>query len=487
MSKPQINLLHPDKSSIEISVSKLQSPRRSRYGSIFTASIIIAVVLGSFFIANVIIPSIRLAQNFGSESLFTQLKHLTFSGEKKLIGEPEDRINILLMGIGGVGHDGPMLSDTIILASFQPSTGKASLLSIPRDLLIPFPDGSWRKINEAYSVGLTQKNEDAGEFAARSIGSLLGTRIPYYVLVDFNGFKELIDATGGIDVYVERSFSDPLFPINIYKNEQEVSTISFSAGWQHMNGETALKFARSRHGNNGEGSDFARSKRQQKILLALKNQILNAGVLLNSITVNRLSGQFTKNIKTNIEPWQIIHLYQLSNSITTEQIIRITIDDSPNGLLVSDMVNGAFVLRPANGDFSSIQNLVNNVFNNPELIQEPARVEVLNGTKINGRATEVANLLVDRGFKIVKIGNSENQNETNTTIHDFTNGARPAALATLRVLLGAKVTTGVPSWLVPTAGTITPDIASFESQIKPSTPADFVVIIGSDSIINTSN
>ncbi|MFA5954140.1 MAG: LCP family protein [Patescibacteria group bacterium] len=444
----------------------------------------IVLVGAVFLLANVIIPGARLSKTFGSSGLLQQLTHLTFSGSRSLVGEQDNRINILLLGVGGAGHDGAYLTDTTILASIEPSTSRVSLISLPRDLVIPYSDGSWRKLNEIYVTGQNTNSHDPGTTAANTVGAFLNIDIPYYVLVDFNGFEKMIDAVGGVNVSIDRTFTDPSFPTPggedapNYKDRE--MSVTFTAGWQHLNGQRALMFARSRHGNNGEGSDFARARRQQKILLALKDRVFNFGVLLNPITINQLANELSVHLKTNLEPWQALHLYELAKDVNTEQVIRATVDDSPNSLLVGEInTDGAYVLRPKGGNFNRIQELARDIFHNGELIQEPTRVEILNGTKVSGLATETANLLVARGYNVVHTGNADDQTVLKTTIYDYTSGARPTSLAALRVLLNAEVAATVPDWLIPTVSTVDPNATSFTAP-PLSSKADFVIIIGKD-------
>jgi LCP family protein required for cell wall assembly len=186
--------------------------------------------------------------------LLRQIVNIVAPSEKYLVGEQDDRINFILLGMGGAGHSGPYLTDTIILASFKPSTKQASIISIPRDMIVPIDSQNYRKINSVYTIG-KQNGEGGGEFTKKVISETLGLPVHYFVAVDFAGFVEIIDAIDGIEVTVDRSFTDHQFPTEDYKYQK----VSFEEGEQKMDGITSLKFARSRHGNNGEGSDFARS------------------------------------------------------------------------------------------------------------------------------------------------------------------------------------------------------------------------------------
>src|SRR3972149_7019930 len=131
-------------------------------------------------------------------SFFGEIIGFIQSGDKKLVGENEDRVNVLLIGIGGEGHEGGQLADTIILASIKPSTKEVVLLSIPRALTVNTPGYGQSKVNQAKSFG---EGDDlpggGGMFTARILSNVLNTSIPYYVRVDFSGFKKLVDDAGG--------------------------------------------------------------------------------------------------------------------------------------------------------------------------------------------------------------------------------------------------------------------------------------------------
>ncbi|MFH1286415.1 MAG: LCP family protein [Candidatus Magasanikbacteria bacterium] len=202
------------------------------------------------------------------EGLLKRLKHFIFQKEVDLEGQEEDRINILILGMGGPGHDGPYLTDTIIIASVKPSNGQIAMISIPRDLGVNIPKYGWRKINSANALGEVNKPNWGAAYTTELIENTFDIDIHYYARVDFKAFEEIIDEVGGITVNVDRSFVDREYPAAADKYQ----VVSFTKGEQKMEGNDALKYARSRHGNNGEGSDFARARRQQKVLLAPKGK-----------------------------------------------------------------------------------------------------------------------------------------------------------------------------------------------------------------------
>lgn len=201
------------------------------------------------------------------------------------------RINVLLIGFGGPGHDGGYLTDTLQVMSFDPKTGGVTLISVPRDLWIQIPQyqgrgGYWGRINEVYTVGMGNvdrsdmnvpysKHDAGGQLAMKAVSQVLGIPLDYWVSLDFVGFRRFIDAIGGVNVNVERAFTDTEYPNNDDADiDPSYRTVHFDAGVQHMNGETAITFARSRHAPE-DGSDFGRARRQQLLMSAVKDQIVS--------------------------------------------------------------------------------------------------------------------------------------------------------------------------------------------------------------------
>ena len=201
------------------------------------------------------------------------------------------RVTVLLLGFGGAGHDGGYLTDTLQVMSFDPKTGAVTLISVPRDLWIQVPSyqgrgGYWGRINEAYTIGMGQvdrsdmnvpyaKHDAGGQQAMKAVSQVLGIQIDYWISMDFVGFRRFIDAIGGVDVNVERAFTDTEYPNNDDADvDPSYRTVHFDAGLQHMDGETAITFARSRHAPE-DGSDFGRSRRQQLLMEAVKDKVVS--------------------------------------------------------------------------------------------------------------------------------------------------------------------------------------------------------------------
>ncbi len=296
------------------------------------------------------------------KGIFNKIKHFIFTKNISLEGERQDRINFLITGQGGPGHDGPFLTDTIILASIKPSTGQIGFVSIPRDLAVTIPGHGEKKINHANAFGEVEEKNSGPLLTKKIVEDILKEEIHYYIRVDFQAFVDVIDAVNGISVNVERSFVDQEYPAENY----EYQTISFKKGTQVMDGETALMFVRSRHGNNGEGSDFARSQRQQKVLLALKDKILSFSTVTSPNTMKDIADSLNKNIVTNMTFSDMIAFLKTGKDLNTDNIINLTLDNGPNGYLENATgADGSFILLPTDRTFEQIQSRVEQLFDDP--------------------------------------------------------------------------------------------------------------------------
>lgn len=383
------------------------------------------------------------------------------SKDKLLQGEKEDRINILLLGMGGEGHPGPYLTDTMILVSLQPSTKKVAMVSIPRDLSVPMSGYGWRKINNANHFGEMEEKGTGAKAAADVVSQVLDLPIHYYVRADFSGFSKLIDEIGGIKIYVDKAFTDPQFPTKDYGYQ----TLTFQEGWQKMNGETALNYARSRHGTNGENSDFARSKRQQKVIQAIKDKTLSFATFLSYRKITALLNMYTNNITTNLEAWEIFKFYKIAKDFDSNNIVNVVLEPTNDGPLYATNINGAYLLLPKDMSFKQVQKMVKYVFQAApvEKAKVIVKLEIQNGTKIEGLAYRTSVELKSDGYKVTKIGNAQKQDYQSTLIYDLTNGQKSDELSELQTKIKAQVLKDKPEWLSVT-----------------DAEADFIIILGQD-------
>lgn len=451
MTTPKINLL------------KHQQPqtgaKKIQFFRLFFYPLIFIMLFFFIFSFEVVLSGDSIMENLQKVNIFQNI-NFSLSSDKLLAGETDDRINILLLGMGGKGHPGPYLTDTMILVSIKPSQNKISMMSIPRDLSVPIPGYGWRRINEANSFGEV-KNAEGAEFASEVVTKIFNQPIHYYVRVDFSGFEKLIDELGGININVDNDFVDTQFPTE----DLGYQTVAFKQGEQKMDGQTALNYARSRHGNNGESSDFARSKRQQKVLASIKDKALSFTTFMSFRKITALFNMYKENISTNLQPWELYKFYKLAKNFDNKDITNLVINDAPGGLLFASNINGAYLLLPKDMSFKQLQNAAQNVFDTPIAAKTPEiiKVEIQNGTKIEGLAYRTSVKLKEQGYKITKIANADKQDYNKTLIFDLTNGRKSELLNTLKSNLQADILTQKPDWL---------DTAGKE--------ADFIIILGQD-------
>jgi LCP family protein required for cell wall assembly len=340
---------------------------------------------------------------------------LGFLGQGQLKGEADGRINILLLGIGGENHPGGQLTDTIMVASIKPKTKEVAMLSVPRDLYVEVDGYGKDKINAAHALG-EQKNYSGGGMALskETISKTLDIPIHYTVRVDFEGFAKVIDAVGGVDIDVKEDLYDPFYPDGYY---------SIEAGRYHMNGEGALKYARSRETT----SDFDRAKRQQQIMIAVKDKVLSADTLLNPAKMGEILDALGKHIKTDMQIWEGQKLARMFEGVDRSKIINRVLDNGPDGPLKSGNIYGMYVLLPKEGDFEEIQNIAKNIFTDSLLRDEAAKVQILNAAGVSGQAKKASDMISGMGIKIEDLSTADEINSS-TIIYDHTDGSKPKTI-----------------------------------------------------------
>ena len=395
----KINLVHKSQIQREKKQTKKFSKRNQKllwFGGFLLALVVIWSFLTSSSIIEYAFPGV-LNQN--------QLK------------STDGRVNVLLLGNGGGNHEGPELTDSIIVGSYHIKTHRVSLISIPRDLWV---DSTKSKINAVYVLGESSKNGGKGlpagrqglKFAEDKIDDLLGIPIHYGVRIDFDGFSKAIDLVSGVDVPVEREFDDYEYPVTgkeddlcgnsekeVDLNEEQIKALNlgenqsafkvglnkvlidkngkiasgsadfscryehlhFDKGVTHMSGETALKYVRSRHAFGPEGSDFARSKRQQLLIQAFREKVLSLETLANPTKVFGLIKTFGKSFETDIPKERFLDFYNLvKKQERSQNLVLGDLGVGKSVLTVPPPIDygGAFVLVPPGGDFTILQNFL---------------------------------------------------------------------------------------------------------------------------------
>ncbi len=416
--------------------------------------------------------------------------------------EPSGRINILLLGYGGAGHDGGELTDSIMVLTFDQQTKKAAMISVPRDIWAKIPyqgdQGVYSKINTAYAIGAdddTYPNKKAeykgpgggGALASSVIGGILGVKIDYWVAVDFRAFKSVVDALGGVDVDVETAFTDYQYPRNDNPDiDPGWMTVSFKAGMQHMNGDRALIFARSRHSLQ-DGTDFGRSRRQQKLLLAIKDKALTPDGLTKLFG---LMDALSKNFKTNMNVGQMRALADMAKTADVNNIDRVSIDNT-NYLVDAVSGDGQDVLIPEAKSWAPLQAHIASLELNPAVRSENATVQVL------GPSSAMATtMLQDIGLQTLPAQSLDSGYSAQTEIHDLSQGKDPVTVNYLANLFGARILTETPGpndpgvrvtlardYQLPSSpvDALDPNVRGLGTLVAPSRPAAPVAAAGPSS------
>ncbi len=395
-----------DASSGGSSSFTFEKKRRFRWWHIAVGIFVVILIVGGivFLKAGATIGKISVGKDGFLKNIVKTLPGV----EKKLSGEDEGRINILLLGMRGEHvTGGGLLADTIMVLSIHPKndaiegdTAKASLVSIPRDFYVKIPNKDWQaKINAVYAEGENRSHGGGGMEDMRTIVSeITGQNIPYSVAINFEGFKEIVDAVGGITVTLDQPFSENLqfrgleqrcdgvrytipsgnyeekrirrkngtyylnpkrYPLCYAKvNPEDLECngkVSLPAGDSQLNGEQALCFARARYGS----SDFDRAKRQQQVIEAVKKKALSIGTLSDFEKINGLLNGLGNNVLTNLEGWEMKRLFDLYQKMGDVAPTSRVLDTTEEGLLYHPETTKetGYILLPAGDNYDKIREM----------------------------------------------------------------------------------------------------------------------------------
>ncbi len=376
-----------------------------------------------------------------------------------LKGEGDGRVNVLLLGIGGSDHAGGDLTDSIVIMSIDPVNNTAAMVGVPRDLWVKMPVnyfGAYQKINAAYSsakykflgkVDLSNKNVDAMQAGLQAsdqaIENVLGIPIHYNVLVNFQAFRQAVDAVGGVTVDVKEQLYDPTMAW-----ENHWNPVLAAAGVQQMDGVKALMYARSRE----TSSDFARNERQRQILLALKDKVLTAGTLSNPAKIDALMNALGDNVYTDISTQAATRMYEISKKIDDTKIASLGLTQEPNVLVTTDSVGTASVVRPKAGfdNYGDIQAFVRSQLPDGYIVKEKTPVAVLAPTQKSADAQ--AALLKSYGYMVVSSGVTTAPADGKPRLFDLSGGKSPYTKNYLQKRYGVIAATNLPDGMTLPAG-----------------------------------
>lgn len=370
------------------------------------------------------------------------------------------RVTLLIMGLDyrdWAAGEGPPRTDTMILLTIDPLSKTAGMVNIPRDLWVPIPGFNYGKINTAYQLGEAYKLPGGGpELAMKTVEKLMGVPINYYAQIDFNAFVKFIDEIGGIKLDIKEPIKVDLLGDNTQKK--------LKPGVQVLNGQIALAYARARYTENG---DFDRARRQQDVVMAIRNQMLRFDNLPRMIAkAPVLYQELSKGVRTNLSLDQVIRLAWFAKDIPEENIKRaiigsdqVTFFKSPDGLdALKPMPDQIRIIRDQLFADTNTQSPLANLASVDQMKAEGAKVRILNGSASPGLAASTMDYLKGQGVNVVDTGNADSLYNV-SEIYDYT--GKPYTLKFLVDLMGLN-----PNRIF--------------SRYDPTKDVDIVIIVGSD-------
>jgi LCP family protein required for cell wall assembly len=368
-------------------------------------------------------------------------------------------INVLLLGTDARPDetDAPR-TDTMLLLTYDPQRRSLGMLSLPRDLWVPIPGfGYESKINTAFTIGASRGYPGGGpQLAKDTVSSFIGQPVQYYARVNFRGFVELIDLIGGIDVVVPAPIHDEQFPTDDYG----LTTFHLDAGAQHLDGETALKYVRTRNVDD----DYGRANRQQQVIRAVLDKVLRADLLPSLLPkLPRLLYTMRSSIETDIPMALELEFANYLSGGSVQEIRQLVLDNRFGQETYS--ADGAWILMP---DRARVRAALDSFFypdpdgTNSVALADPAwvRIEVLNGTGEPGVAARTRDMLQSQGWQVVSIGDADRSDYGRTIIINY----------------------GVPDELVEKVGTsldLEPNLSSLHG-LNVAAPVDVRIVVGRD-------
>lgn len=266
----------------------------------------------------------------------------------------ENRFDILLLGIRGeddpnAKDGGPLLTDTIMILSYDKISRRASLVSLPRDLYVKIHKNKKDKINSAYEYGFY--NNKSLDFIKELVSKITGVYIDKTVVINFSSFEKIVNEIGGIDITLTKPFEE---------SGQWGYVFKLPAGVNHLNGQDALYYARSRYSSN----DFDRSRRQQQVIFAIKDKLAELNFWDNPITTITALNSVRNSITTDLNIWNTGDLLNIAKEIndstkTTKHII------STDNLVYESRADNAYILLPVGDNFEQIKAFFQNILKDP--------------------------------------------------------------------------------------------------------------------------
>ncbi|MBQ6147643.1 LCP family protein [Candidatus Saccharibacteria bacterium] len=365
----------------------------------------------------------------GESNIWNAISTVISETYEPLKTDENGRTNILVFGTsgyemsgeayGGAVHDGAQLTDSIMLVSLDQETGDVAMVSLPRDLKGPATCTATGKINEVYWCNNMDGDDEEGGAKAleEAVGEILGVEFQYYTHLNWGALVNIVDSIGGVKVVLDEDISDYYYTGAVYEKGVEYT----------LNGEQALGLARARHGT--ELGDFSRGNSQQKILIGIKDKILEGGVSLGEIT--SLVGALGDNLRTNFSVENFKTGAHLLEELDFNNIRQIALIDWENDInyMTTATINGISYVVPVGGAgyYAAIQEYVARELSSDPAVREGATILVLNGTgEVGVAAAEKERLAEELKIKSAETGDApEGEYNQKYTVYATDDGLKP--------------------------------------------------------------
>ncbi len=453
--------------------------RRSRYNVSYRLTRSAPAVIAAFVLIVVVVTATFTYKRIDDFLSTTTGRHFNPIGEVVQAVEPSqgtiayklkhgEQVNVLLLGRGGYENDAPYLTDSIMAVTIDPASGRVSMVSIPRDLVIGMnlqsnPSRVWyNKINAAYEVPYTniiccvasqyQGRDGGGHAAEHEVGKVTGLTFDRYIAVDFKAFRDMVNALGGVDICLSTNLDDYSYP----SYGGGYHPIHFKAGCQHLSGEQALQIARSRHAEQAaQSSDFGRARRQQDIMQAIKKK---ATTINGFSKAPALLSALQNNITTDMSLSDMRAIYDWGRNLPDSSIIRVALTSpapATEGNLLDSyncgMGPGVSQLCADDPSFAMIHRYIAAVLVDPAVLAEKAAVQFANGANnFPGLESRVTSMFDPTGLQLADP--IPHRAVAQTVVLDYSNGQFPQTAKWLATFFGASVVPATPTSPAPASG-----------------------------------
>ncbi len=436
---------------------KEKTPKKKKKSGFFRVlklAFVLVFFLGIVWVGNTVNKAYKASNNIFKGNVLGLFNKAPIKQDK------DGRTNVLIFGTSedDYGHDGAMLTDSIMVASYKHSTKKITMISVPRDLWVkldkPCNIGYKSRINAVYQCASDsgKNEEDGAEALKKKISEVLGIDIQYYAHVNFTVVEKMVDAVGGIEITIEsndrRGIYDPAF--DKWCNHK-CNFVKYKNGpTGTLDGKHALALAMVRNSHGGYGlpnSNFDREKNQQKIATAIIEKAISSEDLLTTNKINNVLDAVGNNLRTNVKTDEVQSAIGILRSLPKDfdfsKMRSVGFMSDGKNIVKNALISGQQVLVSVDGvdNYQTIHQYIQSQLN-PELSDEKAKIDVLNGSEIAGLASKFADKLKKRGINVKKIGNAEEKYDGKIMVYRL--NKKPFTEKVLKKEYGLKINTKIP-------------------------------------------